>query len=235
MRSQIKKAVIPAAGLGTRFYPITKCIPKEMLPIKNKPIIHYVIDEAIQSGITDIAIITRKGKTVIEDYIDEMNFEANFYYLRQKYPMGLGHAVLTAEGFIGEEDFAVLLGDDLLDNNRDLQNMMKLNHCIAVESVVDPSKYGVVSIKDNKIIDIIEKPKKNAPSNYGVVGRYILPYKIFKYIKKQKTDENDEIQLTYAIRDMIREGYSFSPYYLTGKRYDCGTPDSYKGCFLDYF
>jgi len=250
------KAIIPAAGLGTRFYPITKCIPKEMLPLHNKPIIHYIIQEALDSGITDIAIVTRKGKTVIEDYIDLIPEFKNIYYIRQKEPLGLGDAVLQAEGFIGDEAFAVLLGDELMYPNSKLPHLQELMHIKALntESVISIermskdiiSNYGVVEV-GNKYINyytdadkapqqmnyysvkgITEKPsKENVKSDFAITGRYILIPEIFKYLKQCNPSINNEIQLTDAIDRMVKDGYTTYGLELDGKRWDVGTPEGY--------
>jgi UTP--glucose-1-phosphate uridylyltransferase len=173
----IKKAVIPAAGLGSRFYPITKCFPKEMLPLHTKPVIHYVIEEAINSGIEDIVIVTRKGKTVIEDYIDlipEFNTR-HIYYVRQPEPLGLGDAILQTEGFIDDDQFAVLLGDDIIETNSKLPHIKELMNLVGTttESIVSIekmpkdqiSKYGVVEFGNNYLnyatsIDTTKPPRE---------------------------------------------------------------------------
>jgi len=238
MEQQIKKAIIPAAGLGKRFRPITVCIPKEMLPIGNKPIIHYVIEEAIESGITDIAVITSKGKTIIEDYIDAMNFDVNMCYIRQNVPKGLGDAILKANGFIDDEPFAVLLGDDIIKSKVpsikqliDIYSETK-STIIALENVVHKErikKYATVhgEFLDTRTFDIqkiIEKPKFHEISrNLAVIGRYILLPEIFDYLKETKPGYGNEIQLTDAIRQ-LKKVYG---YVIDGRRYDCGYPEGY--------
>jgi len=236
------KAVIPAAGLGTRFYPITRCIPKEMLPINNKPIIQYVIEEAIDAGAEDIAIITRKDKTVIEDYIDIMDFNAQFYYIRQKEQLGLGHAIYQSKRFIANEDFMVLLGDDILSTHQDLLNMVGLQGIwggafVAVEEVDNPSKYGIANVidinqKNIYLVDrIIEKPTKRISSNLGACGRYVLTPHIFDCIKRVKPGKNNEIQLTDALNYLKHPLYAYK---IIKKRYDCGNVESYKDTILNF-
>jgi UTP--glucose-1-phosphate uridylyltransferase len=196
------KAIIPAAGLGSKFYPITKCVPKEMLPLHNKPIIHYVIQEALDSGITDIAIITRKGKTVIEDYIDLIPEFKNIYYIRQKEPLGLGDAILQAEGFIGNDPFAILLGDEIIETNSKIPHLKELMNIkeLTFESVITIQKVGR---------DII--------SNYGVVDLGL------KHIKYENYDlsANQPKQISYYDINGVTEKPSKenikSDYSITGR------------------
>jgi len=231
----INKAIIPAAGLGSRFYPITKCIPKEMLPIVNKPVIHYVLQEAIDSGIENIAIITRTGKGVIEDYIDVMEYDANICYMRQKRARGLGDAILAGESFIGDDDFAVLLGDDIIVyNDPPLLGLYKVfkkykSPVVSLEEVPkDRAKhYGVIEGSEitesiYKIDKMMEKPI-DAKSNLGVVGRYILTEDIFYKIRSLDTYPDKELELTDAI-SLYDSIYGVK---IDGKRFDCGNPEAY--------
>jgi len=253
----IKKAIIPAAGLGTRFLPATKAQPKEMLPIVDKPTIQYIVEEAVASGIEDIIIVTGRTKKAIEDHFDksvelEMELEkkqnkelleivrsvsriANIYYIRQKEPKGLGHAVLTAKTFIGNEPFAVLLGDDIIDSEKPaLKQMMEVYErynasILGVQTVdrKDVNKYGIVDgiEVENKVYrvnDMVEKPSINsAPSNIAVLGRYIITPAIFKYLEKQEIGAGGEIQLTDALNKLAKEEAMYA-YDFTGKRYDVG-------------
>ncbi|MFJ7747170.1 UTP--glucose-1-phosphate uridylyltransferase GalU [Peribacillus sp. NPDC097295] len=254
---KIRKAIIPAAGLGTRFLPATKAMPKEMLPIVDKPTIQYIVEEAIESGIEDIIIVTGKGKRAIEDHFDhsfelEQNlfekgkFEllkevqkssklVNIHYIRQKEPKGLGHAVWCARKFIGDEPFAVLLGDDIVDADKPcLQQMMeqyaKSNASIlGVQKVSneDVSRYGIVEANEigNRLYNItslIEKPKQeDAPSNLAIMGRYILNPGIFAILGDQRPGAGDEIQLTDAI-SRLNKYESVHAYDFEGTRYDVG-------------
>ena len=256
---QVKKAIILAAGLGTRFLPLTKSQPKEMLPIGNKPIIHYVVEEAMQSGIDDIIIVTGRGKRSIEDYFDhspelekhlkkikkekllsEINSLLNkvsIHYVRQNSQNGIGDAILTAEKHIGNEPFAVLLGDDVtfskIPCTKQLVNVFKKvkSPVIAIEKSEDYLPYGVAFIKKNnnflEINDLIEKPaKKTTPWNYIISGRYVLTPDIFDYIRKTKKDARGEIQLTNALKNRLRDGKLYGVEFI-GKRYDLGTPEKY--------
>jgi len=240
------KAIIPAAGLGKRFRPITLCIPKEMLPINNKPIIHYVIEEAIESGIDDISIITNKGKTIIEEYIDSINFKANICYIRQNVPRGLGDAILKAKNFIGKESFAILLGDDIIKSNTPgLKQLIDTYYetekpTIALEAISNKEnikKYATVhgEFEDKRLFNIekiIEKPKfHEITRNLGVIGRYVLTPDIFKYLEYTLPGYNDEIQLTDAIKELIKNNGLYG-YVIDGKRYDCGYPDGYRNAVL---
>ncbi len=231
------KAVIPAAGLGTRMLPITKSQPKEMLPVLNKPAIHYVVEEAVNSGCEDILIITGRSKRALEDYFDR-NLEleeflrkrgkkkeldeiikisemANIMYIRQKEPLGLGHAILLAEKFVGNEPFAILLGDDIIID--DIPATKKLidvynktgDPVIGVMEVEkhEVNKYGIIKPSHTSnppiyvIDDVVEKPEiHKAPSNLAIVGRYVLTPEIFTYLKKIEPGKNGEYQLTDAIK-----------------------------------
>ena len=273
----ITKAVIPAAGLGTRFLPVTKSMPKEMLPIIDKPIIQFAVEEAIASGIEDIIIITGRGKRAIEDYFDtspeleshlfqnkkyellrevkDISSLVDIHYIRQKEPKGLGDAVLKAEKHVGDEPFAVLLGDDII--NGDIPCIKQLmdvyqkyassSAVIAVEEVKNKnvSKYGIIKIKGKeidldesvyRIEDIIEKPSsEEAPSNIGTVGRYILTPEIFPCIKETLPGRGNEIQLTDAIRMLIRkENKDVYAYKFRGKRYDAGDKHGYVKAIIDF-
>ena len=235
---KIRKAIIPAAGLGTRFLPATKAMPKEMLPIVDKPTIQYIIEEAVASGIEDIIIVTGKGKRSIEDHFDfapelEQNLRekgkfdllervqfstnlADIHYIRQKEPKGLGHAVWCARNFIGDEPFAVLLGDDIVQSDtpclKQLMNIYEETHSsvIGVQTVPDNEthRYGIVepSIQDVRryqVDNFVEKPAPGtAPSNLAIMGRYILTPEIFKYLGEQETGAGGEIQLTDAIQKL---------------------------------
>ncbi|MCU9809834.1 MAG: UTP--glucose-1-phosphate uridylyltransferase GalU [Paraclostridium dentum] len=254
---QIKKAIIPAAGLGTRFLPATKSQPKEMLPIIDKPTIHYIVEEAVASGIEEILIVTSRTKKAIEDYFDksielEMELEnkekqellntvqqisdiANIYYIRQKEPKGLGHAILTTKSFVGNEPFAVLLGDDVITSETPvLKQMIEVyekyqSSIIGVQSVnwEDVHKYGIISgkfIEDriSKIEDMVEKPlNSNAPSNLAVLGRYIITPDIFPILENQEAGSGGEIQLTDALCKLAKTKSIYS-YDFIGKRYDIG-------------
>jgi UTP--glucose-1-phosphate uridylyltransferase len=260
------KAVIPAAGLGTRFLPVTKSMPKEMLPIIDKPTIHFVVEEAIASGIDDILIITGRGKRAIEDYFDtspelenhlhrngkdkllrevqDISSMVDIHYIRQKEPKGLGDAVLRAERHIGNEPFAVLLGDDVIRGDpctKQLIDTYDLHKCsvLAVEAVSDVSKYGIIkyNIIDEmtyRVNDIVEKPNVfNAPSNIGAIGRYVLTPTIFQCINKVQPGFGGEIQLTDAIRMLIgAEGVCAHAF--RGKRYDAGDKADYIRAIIDF-
>ena len=273
----ITKAVIPAAGLGTRFLPVTKSMPKEMLPIIDKPIIQFVVEEAIISGFEDIIIITGRGKRAIEDFFDtspelenhlfqnkkyellrevkDISSLVDIHYIRQKEPKGLGDAVLKAEKHVGDEPFAVLLGDDIIKGDMPCikqlvdvyQKYESSSSVIAVEEVkdVDVGKYGIIKIKGTeidldksvyRIEDIIEKPSlEEAPSNIGTVGRYILTPEIFPCIKETPLGKGNEIQLTDAIRMLIRkEERVVYAYKFKGKRYDAGDKLGYVKAIIDF-
>ncbi|WP_280157568.1 UTP--glucose-1-phosphate uridylyltransferase GalU [Priestia aryabhattai] len=254
--SKVKKAIIPAAGLGTRFLPATKAMPKEMLPIVDKPTIQYIIEEAIESGIEDIIIVTGKGKRAIEDHFDntpelEQNlvekekFEllekvrqsanVEIHYIRQKEPKGLGHAVWCARKFIGDEPFAVLLGDDIVQAEtpclRQLMNQYDetLSSVIGVQTVPEneTNRYGIVDpISSNgrryQVDTFVEKPALGtAPSNLAIMGRYIFTPEIFKFLEQQEVGAGGEIQLTDAIQKLNEIQRVFA-YDFEGKRYDVG-------------
>ncbi|MFN2747168.1 MULTISPECIES: UTP--glucose-1-phosphate uridylyltransferase GalU [Bacillus] len=260
---KVKKAVIPAAGLGTRFLPATKAQPKEMLPIVDKPAIQYIVEEAVQSGIEDILIITGRNKRSIEDHFDrsveleqsllnkgktetlkeirDIADMANIHYIRQKEPLGLGAAVLSARHFIGDEPFAVLLGDDIMVSEKPaLQQLIDVyeqyqTEVIGVQTVepADVSKYGIIqtTVQKNKVYDIqdlVEKPSvKEAPSNIAVMGRYILDPAIFPVLEHTKRGAGNEIQLTDALREICRTRNIYARQ-LEGSRFDIGDK---LGCF----
>lgn len=253
----ITKAVIPAAGLGTRFLPATKAQPKEMLPIVDKPTIQYIIEEAAASGITDILIITGRNKRAIEDHFDrsielEMELErkhkdallqeikdisniVNIQYIRQQKPKGLGHAVLCAKNFVGNEPFAVLLGDDVVDSNVPcLKQLMQVHErynstVLGVQQVEwnDVNKYGIVSgeiMEDgiHKVKTLFEKPDREiAPSNVAILGRYIITPDIFPILEHTEPGAGLEIQLTDALKELARHKAVYA-YEFAGCRYDVG-------------
>lgn len=256
MKSKITKAVIPAAGLGTRFLPLTKAMPKEMLPIFDKPAIQYIVEEAILSGIEDIIIVTGKGKRSIEDHFDNnFELEANLlkkgkfellekvrnsskielHYIRQKEPKGLGHAVWTARKFIGNEPFAVLLGDDIVRSETPcLKQLMdqydqKNSSIIGVQTVPEHQthRYGIIEPagRNDRIYgvrNLVEKPLPGtAPSELAIMGRYILTPEIFSFLKEQEIGAGGEVQLTDAIQKLNKLQKVFA-YNFEGKRYDVG-------------
>lgn len=254
---KVRKAIIPAAGLGTRFLPATKAQPKEMLPIVDTPTIQFIVEEAIASGIEDILIITGRGKRAIEDHFDrslELEEElkkkgqedllaqvrriadlANIHYIRQKEAKGLGHAIYCAKTFIGNEPFAVLLGDDVVDAQTPcLKQMMNVydeyhTSILGVQLVADEdvSKYGIVAGKqvDDRIFKVktlIEKPDKDkAPSNIAILGRYIITPTIFNFLEKAKPGKNGEIQLTDSLCELAKVEPMYA-YDFIGRRYDVG-------------
>lgn len=256
MLKPIRKAIIPAAGLGTRFLPATKAMPKEMLPIVDRPTIEYIVEEAIESGIEDIIIVTGKGKRAIEDHFDR-NFElednlakkkkfelldkvnqsskVDIHYIRQKEPKGLGHAVWVARKFIGEEPFAVLLGDDIVRAEtpglKQLIQQYEETGCsiVGVQKVSDNEthRYGIVdpsTIEGRRFLvhRFVEKPEPGtAPSNLAIMGRYILTPEIFTFLDKQEIGAGGEIQLTDAIQK-LNEVQKVYAYDFEGKRYDVG-------------
>jgi len=265
---KIRKAIIPAAGLGTRFLPVTKAMPKEMLPIVDKPTIQYIVEEAIASGIEDIMIVTGKGKRAIEDHFDHaFELEANLiekkkfdllekvrvssdidiHYIRQKEPLGLGHAVWCARKFIGDEPFAVLLGDDIVQSEvpclKQLINQYEktFSSVIAVMKVPDSEihRYGVIDpvSTDSPLMQVkqfVEKPtKEEAPSNYAIIGRYILTPEIFYFLEQQKVGKGGEIQLTDAIEELNTIQRVFA-YRFEGKRYDVGNPLGFIETTIDF-
>lgn len=264
---KVRKAIIPAAGLGTRFLPATKAMPKEMLPIVDKPTIQYIVEEAIESGIEDIIIVTGKGKRAIEDHFDHAfelednllkkeKFEeldkvlntskVDIHYIRQKEPKGLGHAVWCARNFIGNEPFAVLLGDDIVQADTPCTKQLIDQFNIVQSSVLgiqevpyeETHRYGIVdplSIDDNlaKVASFVEKPKENPPSNLAIMGRYILTPEIFNYLETQQTGAGGEIQLTDAINRLNQE-QSVYAYEFSGERYDVGEKIGFIKTTIDF-
>ncbi|MCY7485293.1 UTP--glucose-1-phosphate uridylyltransferase GalU [Paenibacillus alvei] len=266
---KIRKAIIPAAGLGTRFLPATKAMPKEMLPIVDKPTIQYIVEEAVDSGIEDIIIVTGKGKRAIEDHFDNY-FElehnllekdklalleevrkssemANIHYIRQREPRGLGHAIWCARKFIGNEPFAVLLGDDIVQAGKPcLKQMLEVyeqyeSSVVGVQPVPweEVSRYGVIA--GNKISErimkaerLVEKPDKEvAPSNWAIMGRYILTPRIFDLLEQQEIGVNGEIQLTDAIAK-LGTLEAITAYHFEGQRHDVGEKLGFIETTLNY-
>ena len=257
---KVTKAVIPAAGLGTRVLPATKAQPKEMLVIVDKPSLQYIVEELVESGTTDIVIVTGRNKNSIEDHfdfsyelentlerdgkfellkkIDDISSMANIYYVRQNHPLGLGHAILKAKSFIGEDPFIIALGDDIVYNPdapvaKQLIDVYEKYGAsvIGVQEVenLDVSKYGIVKpatiLDENTVemVDFIEKPTlEEAPSNLACLGRYLLSGDIFKYLETTKPGKGGEIQLTDAILKMLNDNQKVLAYNFQGKRYDIG-------------
>ena len=256
---KVRKAVITAAGWGTRFLPLTKSQPKEMLPLVDKPLIQYCVEEAIDSGIEQVIIVTALGKRAIEDHFDR-SFELEYFlekkgetrllqevqrlsnlgnicYIRQKEQLGLGHAILTARGIVGEEPFAVLLPDDIIDGEVPaLKQMIKVYEeygagVVAVEHIGDEetTKYGVIEPREiargiYQIMNLVEKPgPKKAPSDLGIAGRYILTPQIFDVLAVTPSGKNGELQLTDAIQLLLKQQAMYACE-LDGVRYDAGTP-----------
>lgn len=258
---KVTKAIIPAAGLGTRFLPATKAMPKEMLPIVDKPTIQYIVEEAIASGIEDIIIVTGKGKRAIEDHFDhafelEQNLfqkgkfdllekvqhssKVDLHYIRQKEPKGLGHAVWCARKFIGNEPFAVLLGDDIVESETPCLKQLIDEYyetgtsVIGVKTVTDEEtrRYGIIepfSIKNGRSCEVkslVEKPQNNPPSNLAIMGRYILTPEVFTFIEKQESGAGGEIQLTDAIQGLTQSQKVHS-YEFEGERFDVGEKEGF--------
>lgn len=257
---KVTKAVIPAAGLGTRVLPATKAQPKEMLVIVDKPSLQYIVEELVESGITDIVIVTGRNKNSIEDHfdfsyelentlerdgkfellkkIDDISSMANIYYVRQNHPLGLGHAILKAKSFIGDDPFVIALGDDIVYNPdapvaKQLIDIYEKygSSVIGVQEVEnkDVSKYGIVKpsaiLDENTVemVDFIEKPTlEEAPSNLACLGRYLLSGEIFKYLETTEPGKGGEIQLTDAILKMLNDDQKVVAYNFQGKRYDIG-------------
>lgn len=269
---KIRKAVFPVAGMGTRFLPATKANPKEMMPVVDKPLIQYAVEEAVAAGIEELIFVTSSSKRAIEDHFDS-NFEletrllaqgkedllnivqsvlpqgVSCVYIRQPEALGLGHAVLCARNVVGNEPFAILLADDLMDNGEQmgcLQQMIRefskvQGSVIAVEKIVpeDSDKYGVVGVAGafsglGEIKKIVEKPKPvDAPSNLAVVGRYVLTPGIFTELEKAKPGANGEIQLTDAIAALLQHESAFA-WQFAGKRFDCGSKLGYLQAIISY-
>lgn len=270
MSNKIRKAIIPAAGLGTRFLPATKAQPKEMLPIVDKPTLQYIIEECVASGIEEILIITGRNKKSIEDHFDrsvelEMELEkagktemlemvreisdmVNIYFIRQKEPKGLGHAILCAKTFVGDEPFAVLLGDDVVYND-EKPCLKQLIDCygeyktsvLGVQTVApeDVSKYGIVGglhIEDRvyKVKNLVEKPSvEEAPSNIAILGRYIITPRIFEILEETKPGKGGEIQLTDALLQLLKEEAMYA-YDFEGRRYDVGDKLGFLQATVEY-
>ena len=267
--AKVTKAVFPVAGLGTRFLPVTKASPKEMLPVVDKPLIQYAVEEAIAAGIKDMIFVTGRGKRAIEDHFDKayeleaelqahgkitmlkevrglVDEDATYAYVRQREALGLGHAVLCARHLIGDEPFAVILADDLIDAQVPVMKQMVQTHAknggsvIAVQDVPreDTSSYGIVSSERvstglSKITAMVEKPKpEEAPSTLGVVGRYILSPRIFHFLENTRPGAGREIQLTDAIGRLLREENVYA-YEFEGRRYDCGSKIGYLEATVD--
>lgn len=269
MKKTVKKAIIPAAGLGTRFLPATKSQPKEMLPIVDKPTLQYIIEEAINSGIEEILIITGRNKKSIEDHFDksvelelelqqkgktemlemvqEISNMVNIHYIRQKEPKGLGHAIHCAKSFIGDEPFAVLLGDDIVDSDTpclkqliDAYDEYKTS-ILGVQEVAkeDTNKYGILDckyIEDRvyKVKDMIEKPSiEEAPSNIAILGRYIITPAIFEILENQAPGKGGEIQLTDALKTLASHEAIYA-YNFEGRRYDVGDKLGFLEATIDF-
>lgn len=268
---KVRKAIIPAAGLGTRFMPVTKAMPKEMLPIVDKPTIQFIVEEAKKSGIEDILIVTGKNKRSIEDHFDsnpelEQNLQEkgktgllkmsqeithlgiNIYYTRQPYPAGLGDAIARGRSFVGDEPFVVMLGDDLMMDKEPLTKQLinRYNETHASTIAVMPvpheevSKYGVIE-PANEIVpglinvkSFVEKPDVDqAPSDYAIVGRYLLTPEIFAILHDQKPDKGGEIQLTDAIDTMNKTQRVFA-HVFKGVRHDVGNKENYLETSIEY-
>ncbi|HCY6166661.1 TPA: UTP--glucose-1-phosphate uridylyltransferase GalU [Staphylococcus aureus] len=266
---KIKKAIIPAAGLGTRFLPATKAMPKEMLPILDKPTIQYIVEEAARAGIEDIIIVTGRHKRAIEDHFDsqkelEMVLKekgksellekvqystelANIFYVRQKEQKGLGHAISSARQFIGNEPFAVLLGDDIVESEVPAVKQLidvyeEIGHSvIGVQEVpeADTHRYGIIDplTKNGRQYEVkkfVEKPAQGtAPSNLAIMGRYVLTPEIFDYLKTQKEGAGNEIQLTDAIERMNNDNQVYA-YDFEGERYDVGEKLGFVKTTIEY-
>ncbi|MFB7664077.1 UTP--glucose-1-phosphate uridylyltransferase GalU [Kitasatospora sp. NPDC056138] len=268
-RMPVTKAVVPAAGLGTRFLPATKATPKEMLPVVDKPAIQYVVEEAAAAGLSDILMVTGRNKRALEDHFDrayeleellarkgdrdklkrvqESARLANMHYVRQGDPKGLGHAVSVAEQHVAGQPFAVLLGDDLIDPrdpllSRMIQVQQELGGSVVALMEVDPSQihlYGCAAVKPNgfgddvfRVTDLVEKPETaDAPSNYAVIGRYILDPAIFDVLRETRPGRGGEIQLTDALRELAqRDESTGGPVHgviFKGRRYDTGDRADY--------
>jgi UTP--glucose-1-phosphate uridylyltransferase len=268
--TKITKAVFPVAGLGTRFLPATKASPKEMLPIVDKPLIQYAVEEAMAAGITDMIFITGRGKRPIEDHFDkayelEAELQAagklkllkevrnmipahiNCVYIRQAQALGLGHAVLCAKPLVGNEPFAVILADDLLDGDPPVMKQMvemfaqHNSSILAVQNVAreETGSYGIVASQPmgsglHKVSGMVEKPKPaDAPSSLAVVGRYILKPRIFHYLESIGAGSGGEIQLTDGIAALLQEERVLA-YEFKGKRYDCGSKLGYLEATMAY-
>ena len=269
MSKSVKKAIIPAAGLGTRFLPATKAQAKEMLPIVDKPTLQYIIEEAIESGIEEILIVTGRNKKSIEDHFDrsvelELELEqkgktamlemvqdisnmVNIHYIRQKEPKGLGHAIHCAKSFIGDEPFAVLLGDDIVDASTPcLKQMIDAydeykTTVLGVQEVAreNVDKYGILDVKHiedrvYKVKDMVEKPSiEEAPSNIAILGRYIITPEIFNILENQAPGKGGEIQLTDALQTLATKEAIYA-YNFEGRRYDVGDKLGFLEATVDF-
>jgi UTP--glucose-1-phosphate uridylyltransferase len=261
MGFRITKAVIPAAGLGTRFLPATKAMPKEMLPVVDKPAIQYVVEEAVAAGLTDVLMITGRNKNALENHFDRVteleatleekgdfqrlkkveysNDLADMHYVRQGDPRGLGHAILRARMHVGDEPFAVLLGDDLIDARdvlleRMLQVQQERNASVIALMEVDPAQahlYGIATVDPTdehdvvRITGLVEKPSAGtAPSNLAIIGRYVLAPEVFEVLERTDPGKGGEIQLTDALLEMARDDIAGGVFGVVfrGRRYDTG-------------
>lgn len=262
-KKKVRKAVFPVAGLGTRFLPATKVMPKEMMPVFNKPIVQYAVEEAMEAGIEEFIFVTGRGKVIIEDHFDisyelESHLDRNnkvsykelitqgipnagkAFFTRQQYPLGLGHAIYCAKAFINDEPFAILLPDEYLHsdvsclksmvdiyNNSDAEILLGVQE-VPLENV---SSYGILDIGNNKpnnnmvkINNVVEKPsKEEAPSNYAIIGRYILQPSVFEHLEQQNKGVGGEIQLTDSMAKILDQHKSYGFIY-NGDRFDCGNP-----------
>ncbi|WP_040209322.1 UTP--glucose-1-phosphate uridylyltransferase GalU [Neobacillus jeddahensis] len=267
---KVRKAIIPAAGLGTRFLPATKALPKEMLPIVDKPTIQYIVEEAVASGIEEIIIITGRGKRSIEDHFDKsyeledtlfrknnlavlaevqhISCLAKIYYVRQKEPNGLGDAILCAKNIVGDEPFAIMLGDDMVSSEvpclKQLINVFEYYHSsiVAIQPVPEQevSKYGIIKPKaamiDTNLLTIdslVEKPnREDAPSRFAVMGRYVLKPEIFSILENLPLGRGNELQLTDAINELNKQ-QAVLAYNFEGHRYDIGDKIGYIKATID--
>ena len=267
----VRKCVFPVAGLGTRFLPATKAMPKEMLPIVDKPLIQYAVEEAYQAGITDMIFITGRYKRAIEDHFDKAPMleseliqknklellemvqsvapmNVTFIYIRQPEPLGLGHAVLCARPVVGDEPFAVMLADDLIDAHTsaigqliDVRRQNNGGNVLAVQDVplAETNKYGIVGVDDKSaqssiIREMVEKPQpEDAPSTMAVIGRYVLEPSIFDKLEKVGRGAGGEIQLTDAIAAQLEESKTYA-HRFEGIRYDCGSKQGFLDATIHY-
>jgi UTP--glucose-1-phosphate uridylyltransferase len=267
MSRKVTKAVIPAAGLGTRFLPATKATPKEMLPVVDKPAIQYVVEEAVRAGLDDVLMVTGRNKLPLEDHFDrhyeledklegdegkrhlldrirEPTDLASIHYVRQKDPRGLGHAVLCAAQHVGDQAFAVLLGDDLIDERDDLLGRMievqrRLGGCVLALIEVPPEQialYGCAAVEPGdddvmRVTALVEKPRpEEAPSNYALIGRYVLSPEIFDVLRETRPGRGGEIQLTDGIEALVDRAGAGGPVHgvvFRGRRYDTGDKADY--------
>jgi UTP--glucose-1-phosphate uridylyltransferase len=268
MERKIKKAILPAAGLGTRFLPATKASPKEMLPIVDKPMIQYSVEEALSCGIEEFIIITGRHKRAIEDHFDSAYeleeklrksgkkklleainklSDVNFAYIRQRVALGLGHAILCAKPFVKDEPFVVLLSDDIIDPEYHLlSEMIRIYDevdcpVIALEEVPkqEVHKYGIIDGQREgdvyRIKSLVEKPKvEEAPSNLAIIGRYILTPDIFRILEKQKAGAGGEIQLTDALRELLKKRSLYGYCIPKGARYDAGDKLGFLKATVDF-